>query len=218
MIIISRRVFMNDLFDLIVRMRPVSEKFSNIMLFVKDTQGKYLYASTSLLEFFGKASSDVLYKKYEDVWGHNTARLRPVMEEESMLLSGKCRVIDRNIRLENSMREERYFRVFKTALYSENEDEIIGIIGVGLDITGDRGMLFTLFHIFFRQLSKSEKRYFFFRSDGLTRGEIARLMDTTIETIDSYRRRIMKKFKVDEREMMLLENIYRLFLNESYAS
>ncbi len=205
---------MRDLLDLILKIRPVCEKFSNLMFFVKDTQGKYLYASTSMLEFFGKSSNDVLYKKYEDVWGENTGRIKPIMEEESFLISGKCHVIDRNIRLENCRREEKYFRVFKTALYNAEEDEIIGIIGVGLDITGDRGMLFSLFHILFRQLSKSEKRYFFFRTEGLNRTEIARHMDTTLETIDSYRRRIIKKFKVNESEMIMLESIYKIFVNE----
>ena len=209
---------MDDLLDLIVRMRPVFEKFSSLMFFIKDTQGKYIYASPSLLEFFGKSASEVFYKKSDEVWGENKRRVQPVLTEEKLLLSGEIAMIDRSIRIKNPVGEEKYVRVFKTALYNTTEDKVIGIIGSGINISADRDLLFSLFHIFFRRLSKSEKRYFFFKTGGLSRAMIAREMDTTVETIDSYRQRIIKKFKVNDEEMMLLEKIYKIFVNENFDS
>lgn len=209
---------MSTLFDLIIRLTPVFEKVTSLMFYIKDTEGKYLYISASLLKLSGKSMSDFLYKKSPQVWGTNKGRVRPLMTDEESMINGELTLIDKTVRMLDYKDDDTYVRVFKTPLYDAEEKNVIGILGVGIDITSDKGVLLSLFHIFFRRLSKSEKRYFFFRTEGHSRAEIARDMDTTIETIDSYRQRIMKKFKVNETEMLFLEKIYRIFINESKAA
>jgi len=207
---------MENLVNLIAKITPILENLNGVMIFVKDLDGRYVYITKSFLDVFEKQISDLLYKKAEEVWGKTSKQINLLIEDEKSILSGEFTISDRNICIVNSNLQEKYIRVFKTPLYDIEEKKIIGIITIGIDITSDQSMLFSLLHMFFRRLSKSEKQYFFFRSQGQTRAKISKDMDTTIETIDSYRYRIMKKLKVNDQEMMFLEKIYKLFIDESF--
>lgn len=41
-------------------------------------------------------------------------------------------------------------------------------------------------------------------------------MNTTVATVDSCRNRIIKKFGVNQDDLLVLENLYRIFIDQKY--
>lgn len=208
-------LFMDKLISEIEKLIPFWENMTGVCIFVKDMTGRYIYVNTAFAEFVGRSISSILYKKAEDVW-KNRRQIDLLISDEKSLLNGTVGMVDTVMVMKNSANEDRSMRILKIPLYKDREKEIIGISGICIDITHDREKLLTVLHILFRRLSKSEKQYFFFRSEGRTRAEIAKDMDTTVETVDSYRHRIMKKLVINEKEMFFLESVYRLFIDYSF--
>lgn len=164
---------MSELFDIIVKMTPSFEKLPVFTFSVKDTDGKYLYVSPSLLEFFGKSISDILYKKTEDVWPAHSNRFELLSADEDAILKGETHLTSRILPVRDSSDREKFIRILKAPIYDSANKSIIGVLGIGYNVTGNISGMMLLLQIVFRNLSKTEKMYFFFRSQGLARAEIA---------------------------------------------
>lgn len=202
----------------IEKLTPSWENMAEVPIFVRDMKGRYVYVNTAFAEFLGRSISSILYKKPEDLWIKNKRQIDIFFRDDRLIFDGVTRMTDSVVVIEDAANRDRFMRIFKTPVFNSHETEILGIIGVAFDITSDREKIFTMLNILFRRLSKSEKQYFFFRTEGRTRAEIAKDMGTTVETIDSFRYRIMKKLFIKEEEMFFLETVYKLFIDYSCTS
>jgi len=199
----------------IEKLIPYWENMPGLCFFVKDLHGRYVYVNTPFADFVGRSVSSILYKKPEDVWEGNRRQIAQTLDYDEMVIEEEEKAFESVLLIKDAESRERFMQVYKIPVKSSSDGRILGIMGVGYDVTGDREKLFTILQILFRRLSKSEKQYFFFRTEGLSRGQIAKSMSTTVETVDSYRHRIMKKLCINVQEMAFLEIVYKLFIDYS---
>jgi len=207
---------MSEIFDIIVKMTPSFEKLSVFTFTVKDLDGKYLYISPTLLDFFGKTTSDLLYKKSEDIWPPHSDRYDMLAVDEELIIHGKSVLTSRVLPCRDSSDRQKFLRVLKTPVYDSADENIIGVLGIGFDVSANINAIMLLLQIVFRNLSKTEKMYFFFKSQGFTRAEIAKGMNASLATVDSCRSRIIKKFGVNPDELLVLEKLYTIFVDQKY--
>ncbi|MCT0204818.1 PAS domain-containing protein [Synechococcus sp. CS-602] len=106
----------------------VVNESSHTLIFLKDRQGKMLYANSAVLQTLGKTESEVI--------GHYDYELFPNAHEAKKIMDNDQRVMaSRQVEnVQESIDDSQVFLSTKAPYFDENGD-VIGLVGIGHDIT-----------------------------------------------------------------------------------
>ncbi len=207
---------MKDLIDEVRRMSSFFERMEGFCVCVKDKKGKYVYVNTCYADIMGETVPNLLYRMAADVWEMSEEEALQIRQDEESLLRGEVGSVRRVMKKKSPQGEDEYYCIIKAPVCSENDNEILGTVAIVVDTSYESSMLLMLLQILLRRLSDAEKRYFFLRTQGLSRAEISKNMNTTVETVDSHRHRVMGKMKINSEEMEEIEGVLRFFLDRAF--
>lgn len=207
---------MNDLINEINKLKNLFEQFRTIYFFIKDKEGRYVYANSAFVDFVGVGMS-FIYDTAIDIFSETPRQMEKMTEDDQKLLSGEKEFVDRLVSVYDYSKEKVSIRIIKVPL--RNKKEVVGILCIGINITEVKNGVDALFARFLAILSGQEKQYFWKMSRKLkqkdARKEIAREMGIEEEHGDKIKSEMMKKLdlreKPKEAESILL--LYKIFFD-----
>jgi len=205
---------MNGLIDEINKYKDLFERLAPVMFFVKDMQGRYVYANGAFLRFIG-GDMTFMYGTSADVFSYSRRQMLMLAEEDDRLKSGQKPMSLRWVSLRNHAGDEKNISVIKVPLYNR-ADEMCGIMGMGADITQNINAIFVLFQGFMKQLSNQEKQYFFHMARGLSRKEISQVMNITEDHGDTVKSNMRRKLDLDPVDMKAVIMQYRYIVTHLF--
>lgn len=181
---------MEELIIEILKYKKLFESFSMVSIFIMDTKRRYVYMNEA---FFRSTNSSgfPLYQTPEEVFTQARSQMKKIKEEDEAIISGDIKYADRNFNSINPAGERACYRVFKAPL--KYNSGIIGIIGMGVDVTEETVSNDIFIFKAVKTLSPQERMYLFFMARGKIRKQIAREMKITEEHGDKIKSEIFRK-------------------------
>ena len=208
---------MEELIREIVKYYELFEKLGPILFFAKDLHGRYIYGNTAFVKFAG-GKQTVYYKRTEEIFPDSMRQMKMLQEEDTKLISGEKEISIRRSDLKNSKGTPVSLIVAKLPATGEKSGNIVGILGLGIDITLFKNGFFVLFEKYLKRLSPQERTYFFEMSRKLSRKDIAKVMNIFEEHGDKIKSEILRKLDLKDQpeEISLILRIYRMLMSDNY--
>lgn len=103
-------------------------------IYVKDRDSRYLMVNKSLTEKWGKSSEELLHKNINEVGLHDAASRKQILEADRQVVEKGETLTLPNVEITFPNEEPTYCHGIKAPLY-DDEGGIVGLVGVGVDIT-----------------------------------------------------------------------------------
>lgn len=205
--------------ELINFIRITNSIFKNfdLLYFVKNLDGFYLYVNPAFSEFTGRDYNDIIWHKTGEVWGKPETEI--MMKADRLIISREVPGTDNNLKLINSSGKENYYRVIKFPVISRY-GEMIAIAGQAMDVTLPVEAGKMLVNKWVGKLSPQQKQYIFCKSQDMKPGEIADILQTSTATLGSQKDRILEKLNAPDRisdaELEIFYKVYKTLIDSGF--
>lgn len=206
---------MEKLIEEIRKYKSLVEKIDPILFFVKDVKGRYIYGNTAFIKFAG-LGMPVLFERTEDVFKGFSRQMAMMQEEDVKLIAKKKDVSIKQADLKGPHGEPVSLLIIKIPVIIDND--VIGIINFGADVTLYRDGLYILFKDYLSKLSKQEKVYFYALTREMDPKSTSKLMHIFEEHSRKLKSGVLSKLglKYQSREYFTITKLYKKLTHSNY--